>query len=55
MGVIQIDASEVWGALYGLTSVAQLVMSTSLNEVNQDCQIWSYIAFQEILTRLQDN
>ncbi|VDM32509.1 unnamed protein product [Hydatigera taeniaeformis] len=31
-GVIMINASEVWGAMHGLTSVAQLVMSTSVNE-----------------------
>nr|CDS29065.1 beta hexosaminidase subunit alpha [Hymenolepis microstoma] len=31
-GVINITATEVWGALHALTSITQLVRSTSLNE-----------------------
>ncbi|VDN97120.1 unnamed protein product [Rodentolepis nana] len=42
-GVINVTASEVWGAIHALTSVAQLVRSTSANEKYlPDAKIYDY-------------
>ncbi|KAM7541632.1 hypothetical protein Aperf_G00000040677 [Anoplocephala perfoliata] len=50
-GVIDITATEVWGALHGLTSVAQLVRATAMNEKYlpavriYDAPRWSFRSF----------